>query len=138
MPQKNVTNFLAAVFFGTFLSKCKYFEVRLTKCWDFLHLGVFEGGEPESAKIFQNARAHADLRTRRKTVITHLSKHILSWFLVNKYIYHRCTTYPKNFRKVSDPYGDIRIFCSAFCISQKCFIFGYYVQLVILNNISKN
>ena len=44
----------------------------------FFGLGVFGGGESESAKIFKNVRAHADLRVVRITVITHLISNILS------------------------------------------------------------
>ena len=78
MTKVLLTNFLAAVFLGAFLSKCKYFEDELTKCRDFLYLGVLRGGESESAKIFQIPLAHADLRAVRITVITHLRYHILS------------------------------------------------------------
>ena len=119
MPQKNHTSFLAAVFFGAFLRKCKYFEDQSTKCRDFLYLGVLRGGGSESEKISEKYPISADIRILRISAITRLRKHILSWFFLYKLIYHRRITYPKIFEK-----SPIRTEISAF----------FVVPLVLVRN----
>ena len=79
---KKCAKFLAGVFFDTFLSKCKYFEVELTKSRGFLYLGVFGDGESEFEKISEKSPISVDIRILRIPVITRLRNHIFGWFLV--------------------------------------------------------